>query len=220
MGNKTVIVAGSSGLIGKEAVKQLIQDPSYKEIILLIRKSSGIKHPKIKEIHFDFSAPEYTLNSTEADSMLICIGTTMKIAKTKEFFKEVDLNIPIKLATLAKNLHISNVSVISAMGANPKSAFFYNRVKGEMENKLISMYLPNLTIVRPSLLMGDREEFRFGERFAEKLYKAFPVIYPKKYKPIEAERVAKVMIKSISTAHEEKVSIIENSMIHEISTNI
>jgi hypothetical protein len=91
-----------------------------------------------------------------------------------------------------------------------------------MENQLSALYLNHLTIMRPSLLMGDRDEFRFGERFAEKLYKAFPFIFPKKYQPIAAEIVAKVMINQFVFPEEtnKKVTIIDNVMIHEISRNI
>ena len=220
MNKKTVIIAGSSGLVGKEVVKQLLTDPMCKEIILLVRKSSDIKHEKIKEVIFDFTAADYELEQTEADVMFICIGTTMNKVKSKKAFEEVDLHIPIKLGRLAHTLNIQHVSVISAMGAHANSTFFYNRVKGSMESQLISMSIPTLTIVRPSLLIGAREEFRLGERFAEKLYKALPFIYPNKYEPIEASSVARAMIKEAFNAHNETVKILENKKIHEISRNI
>ncbi|MET3728561.1 uncharacterized protein YbjT (DUF2867 family) [Fictibacillus halophilus] len=220
MNKKTVIVAGSSGLVGKEVVKQLLIDPLCKEIILLVRKSSGIKHEKIKEVIFDFTSSDYSIELAEADVMFICIGTTMNKVKSKKAFEEVDLHIPIKLGKLAHKLNIQHVSVISAMGAHAKSTFFYNRVKGSMESQLISMDIPSLTIVRPSLLLGDREEFRFGERFAEKLYKALPFIYPSKYEPVESSSVARVMIQEAFNTRNETVKIIENKKIHEISRNI
>jgi uncharacterized protein YbjT (DUF2867 family) len=219
MNGKKVIVAGSSGLVGKEVVKQLISDPSCKEIILLVRNNLEIKHPKIKEILFDFTSLEYEIENLEADSMIICIGTTMKKAQTKERFKEVDLNIPVKLARLAIKLNVQNVAIISAMGADSKSSFFYNRVKGEMETQLITLNIKNLTIVRPSLLIGDRNEFRFGERFAEKVYTALPFIFPKKYKPIDASSVARAMIKASFSFSDKEVNIIENSAIYELSRN-
>ena len=219
MNKKTVIIAGSSGLVGKEVVKQLLNDPMCKEMILLVRRSAQIQHEKVKEIMFDFSAQEYKLENIQPDAMFICIGTTMKIAKTKEAFKEVDLHIPVKLGKLAKTLGIADVSVISAMGANGKSAFFYNRVKGEMESQLIAMNFPHLTIVRPSLLIGEREEFRFGERFAEKLYCTLPFLYPKKYQPVEASAVARAIINENFKHEAQKLNIIENKRIHEISRN-
>jgi uncharacterized protein YbjT (DUF2867 family) len=143
----------------------------------------------------------------------------MKKAQTKEAFKEVDLNIPVKLAKLAKKLSVRKVSVISAMGAELHSSFFYNRVKGELETQIISLNLPSVILIRPSLLIGHREEIRFGERVAEKVYKVLPFIYPKKYQPIEASRVALAMIKADSDTDNLKVTIIENSMIHELSRN-
>lgn len=219
MNEKTVLVAGATGLVGKEVVKQLIADQSCKEIILLVRNKSKIKHPKINEILFDFTSPEYEIENVEADNMIICIGTTMKKAQTKERFKEVDLNIPVKLARLAIKLNVQNVAIISAMGADSNSSFFYNRVKGEMETQLISLKIKNLTILRPSLLIGDRNEFRFGERFAEKVYSVVPYIFPKKYKPIDASNVAKAMIKASFAFSNKQVNIIENSAIHELSRN-
>lgn len=219
MNEKTVIVAGASGLVGKEVVKQLIADQSCKEIILLVRNKSEINHPKIKEILFDFTSLEYEIENVEADIMIICIGTTMKKAQTKERFKEVDLNIPVKLARLSIKLNVQNVATISAMGADSKSSFFYNRVKGEMETQLISLKFKHLTIVRPSLLIGDRNEFRFGERFAEKVYSVAPYIFPKKYKPVDARNVAKAIIKASFAFSNKPVNIIENSAIHELSRN-
>ncbi|MDM5316331.1 NAD(P)H-binding protein [Fictibacillus sp. b24] len=219
MNSETVIIAGSSGLVGQEVVKQLLNDPMCQEIIMLVRKATDIKHEKIKEIIFDFSAPEYRLENIKADAMFICIGTTMKKAKSKSAFEEVDLHIPVKLGRLAQKLNIKHLSVISALGANAKSTFFYNRVKGKMESQLISMNLPHLTIVRPSLLIGVRDEFRLGERFAEKLYKALPSVYPKKYEPIEASSVANTLIKESFKPHYQKVNILENKKIHEISRN-
>jgi uncharacterized protein YbjT (DUF2867 family) len=219
MNKKTVIVAGSSGLVGSEAVKLLLDDSSYEEVILLVRKKSEINHPKVKEILFNFNSSEYHIENIQADSMFICIGTTMKKAQTKEAFKEVDLNIPVKLAKLAKKLSVRKVSVISAMGAELHSSFFYNRVKGELETQIISLNLPSVILIRPSLLIGHREEIRFGERVAEKVYKVLPFIYPKKYQPIEASRVALAMIKADSDTDNLKVTIIENSMIHELSRN-
>jgi uncharacterized protein YbjT (DUF2867 family) len=220
MKTKTVIVAGSSGLIGKEVVRQLIQDSAYKEIILLVRRKSGTANPKIKEILFDFSQESYFLENIEADQLFICIGTTMKKAKTKENFKEVDLLIPVKLGRLAKTLRINQISVISAMGANSRSLLFYNKVKGEMERDLMALQIPHLTILRPSLLIGEREEFRFGERLAEKMYMALPIFFPKKFKPIHASDVAKVMVHVKKPEKEGQTAIIENSLIHELSCNI
>ncbi|RZT22765.1 NAD(P)H-binding protein [Fictibacillus sp. BK138] len=219
MNEKTVIVAGASGLVGKEVVKQLIADQCCKEIILLVRNKLEIKHPKIKEILFDFTKSEYEIENVEADNMIICIGTTMKKVQTKERFKEVDLNIPVKLARLAIKLNVQNVAIISAMGANSKSSFFYNRVKGEMETQLISLNINNLTIIRPSLLIGDRNEFRFGERLAEKVYSIIPYIFPKKYRPIDASNVARALIKASFAPSDKQVNIIENSDIHELSLN-
>ncbi|MCM3719640.1 NAD(P)H-binding protein [Fictibacillus phosphorivorans] len=216
---KTIIVAGASGLVGKEVVKQLIADPHCKEIISLVRKVSETKHEKVKEVLYDYTKSEYELENVEADGMIICIGTTMKKVKTKERFKEVDLHIPVKLAKLAIKLDIQHIAVISAMGASPNSSFFYNRVKGEMEKQLIYLQLKNLTIVRPSLLIGDRHEFRFGEKLAEKIFSAMPFAFPKKYKPIESTDVARAMIKSIFHHSNHQVNIIENTDIHQLGRN-
>jgi uncharacterized protein YbjT (DUF2867 family) len=217
MTKKSIVIAGSNGLIGKEVVNQLILHPAYDEIILLVRKSSSMRHPKVREILFDFSRESFELKDFKAQKLFICIGTTMKKAKTKENFKEVDLKIPVKLGRLAKKSNIEEVSVISAMGANPSSIFFYNKVKGEMEIELMSLNLPKLTILRPSLLLGEREEFRFGERVADKLYKAAPFLYPEKYRPIHASDVAKVMVHANHAEKDGLPSIIENSMLHRLS---
>lgn len=127
------------------------------------------------------------------------MGTTIKVAGSREAFSKVDLTYPIQSGELAKSVGVKAFSVVSAMGANSKSKIFYNRVKGDMEEGLQKIGFESLTIFRPSLLLGDRKEIRPGEKWGGRISKAFSFVFVrklKKYKPIQAELVAKSMLEN------------------------
>jgi len=127
------------------------------------------------------------------------LGTTIKVAGSREAFSKVDLTYPIQSGELAKSVGVKAFSVVSAMGANSKSKIFYNRVKGDMEEGLQKIGFESLTIFRPSLLLGDRKEIRSGEKWGGRISKAFSFVFVrklKKYKPIQAELVAKSMLEN------------------------
>ncbi|PAQ16106.1 oxidoreductase [Bacillaceae bacterium SAOS 7] len=196
---KIALVAGATGLVGSELVQQLLATPEYEKVITIVRRSSGIVHDKLEEkvVNFD----ELTLDDP-IDHIYCCLGTTIKKAKTKEAFQKVDLDYPLMLAKLAKKYQVSQFLVISSMGASVKSSFFYSRVKGELEQRLQALRLNGLHIFRPSLLLGERDEFRLGEATTEKLANVFPFLFTgplKKYKPIHAKTVAYAMVTTALT---------------------
>lgn len=128
--------------------------------------------------------------------MFICLGTTIKKAKTKEAFRKVDYEYVVEAGKLANAAKVENVLVISAMGADSKSKFFYSRVKGEMEETLKQLELNSLHIFRPSLLLGERNELRIGEKVSGKLISIFKflLIGPlRPYRAIHAKKVATAM---------------------------
>ena len=145
---------------------------------------------------FDNLGPE--LSNNQVDDVYCCLGTTIKKAGSQEAFKKVDHTLVVTVAGLMKKHGAEQFPVISAMGANKDSKVFYNRVKGEMEAALQELGYPCLRIIRPSLLLGPREEFRLGEKLAVILT---PLLKPillgslKKYRPVEAEKVAQFMVK-------------------------
>jgi len=192
---KTAIVAGASGLIGKELIQKLISSDQYRRIYVLSRKKSGLVNEKIEELVIDFEKINQLKFDEPVDDVFCTLGTTMKQAGSRDNFKKVDFEYVVALANLGKQAGASKFLVISAMGADSKSAVFYNKVKGMTEEALIKIGFKQLVIFRPSLLLGKRSEVRFAERLSGAFMKTFNFIIPDNYKAIEAEKVAGSMLK-------------------------
>src|SRR4051812_20296261 len=126
---KTALVIGATGLVGKQVLANLLESADYHEVKALTRKSLNLQHPKLKEIIFDFDSPDKEV--VKADDIFCCLGTTIKKAGSQDAFRKVDLEYPLKIASLAKINGAEKYLIVSSMGADSKSVFFYNRVKGE-----------------------------------------------------------------------------------------
>ncbi|MGJ8665249.1 MAG: nucleoside-diphosphate sugar epimerase [Patiriisocius sp.] len=151
----------------------------------------------------------------KADIVFCCIGTTKAKTPDKETYKKIDYGIPVAAASLAKQNGIDTFLVISAMGANPKSSTFYNKVKGEMERDVLQQAIKNTYIFKPSLIGGEREEERWGERMAQIAFKYLGFLVPKKYKMIEPDTIAKAMRNVAINGHSD--SKIESDEILKLS---
>lgn len=184
------IIAGASGLVGNILLQELIKDSNFSEIIILVRKKIKIESKKVKQIIFNFQDIENYKKLEPTDIIFCCLGTTIKIAKSKENFKKVDFEYPL---LLAKNVKTKNFTVISSMGANKKSLVFYSKVKGELEEELKKLNFASLNIFRPSQLSGERKVKRKAEVISEKIMKVFHFMIPKNFDLIKAETVAKAM---------------------------
>ncbi|WP_338871996.1 oxidoreductase [Spirosoma sp. SC4-14] len=189
---KTALVVGATGLIGNLLTHQLVDSPSYEKVKVLVRKSLNWQHPRLQEVQFDFDHPNGLL--TQADDIFCCLGTTMKKAGSKDAFRKVDHQYPLEIARLGLANGAKQLAIVTAMGADERSMFFYNRVKGEVERDLTALNYPTLLIFRPSLLLGDRGEKRFGEQLAESAMRLFNPVIPAKYKGVEATKVATAML--------------------------
>lgn len=192
---RSAIVVGGTGLVGNALVKLLCDSEEYVSVTVLSRRKLDFEHPKltVKVRSFDQLEEE---DIDFAHEVFCCLGTTMKKAKTREQFEKVDVEYPLHIASLAKKSGIIHFIMISAMGASEKSAFYYNKVKGKVERELIALDLPQLSIIRPSLLVGDRKEFRLGEKTGEWILKGLNPFFIgsfKKYRPIEADQLALAM---------------------------
>ncbi len=193
---KTALIIGATGLVGKEVLKQALEDPVYSKVKILVRNPQEIKDSKLEELVIDFRKLEQYENEFAVDHIYCCLGTTIKKAKTKEKFRLVDYEYPLLAARLSKG-KAEKFLVISAQGANPDSPFFYNKVKGELERDLIALNLLNLIIFRPSLLLGDRKEDRPMEKVAGNIMRVINPLFMgplKKYAAIKASYVAECMI--------------------------
>ena len=192
--NKTAIILGATGLTGSILLKKLLKDPVYEKIKLFSRSTADMNSPKIKEHLIDMFQLENHSEAFKADVVFCCIGTTKSKTPDKETYKKIDYGIPVTAAKLAKQNGIETFIVISAMGADANSSIFYNKTKGEMQRDVLSQNIKNTYILQPSLIVGDRDENRFGEKVATFFMKTFGFLIPKKYKMIKAETIAKAML--------------------------
>jgi uncharacterized protein YbjT (DUF2867 family) len=198
--SKTVVVFGATGLVGREVTSQLLSNKAYEKVIVVVRRNFTPQNPKLVQIVIpDFTDMAQIKDKLQASEYYCCIGTTIKTAGSKEAFRRVDHDIPLQIAKLACELAIPYLVVISSIGAKTNTRNFYLRTKGEMEIAVKTAYDRNLKIVRPSLLMGNREEYRFAEKVSAIFMKTLGWIFLgpiKKYRGINATSVAIAMIKA------------------------
>lgn len=219
MVNKSALLVGASGLVGSELLQCLLNSPEYKKVLILVRKPLGIQHPKLEERVIRFEDLAKNKDLFKVNDVYCCLGTTIKKAKSQEAFKKVDVDYPLEIARLAKEMQVEKFLIISSMGADPNSPVFYSRMKGLLEQNLKAMGFESLHIFRPSLLLGDRQEFRLGESISGFLSKGISFIFVgplKKYKPITAKIVAEGMYKA-AQGKEEGVRIYRSDEIAKLS---
>ena len=196
MGKRTAVVFGATGLVGSHLIQQLCEQEDYVSVTAIGRNQVAFEHPKFEQkIHSLEDISESDIQF--ANDVFCCLGTTIKKAKTKENFEKVDFEYPLNIAALAKAQHVEHVIVISAMGASEKATAYYSRVKGKLERELEKLELRRLSIVRPSLLTGNRQEFRLGEKSGAIVLNVLnPLLIGglKKVRAISAAQVATAMI--------------------------
>ena len=193
--SRTALIVGATGLIGNHLLTKLLHSPYYDKVVVLTRRTLGIINTKLTEVIFDFDRPD--ASKVVGNDIFCCLGTTIKKAGSKEAFRKVDLEYPLTIASLAKQNGAEKFLIVTAMGSNAQSGIFYNKVKGEVEQELISLGYPVLHIFQPSLLLGKRDESRFGEKVGEVLAAVFkPVMLGplKKYRAIDSAKVANAML--------------------------
>lgn len=188
---RVALVAGATGLVGRQLLSLLLQDNFYDIVKAITRKPLSFTHPKLQNIIVNFD--DLTEESVKANDVFCCLGTTIKQAGSQEAFIKVDFQYPLTLARLSKVQGAEQYMLISALGANKNSSIFYNRVKGETEAAITSIGFRTVHIFRPALLLGAREEKRPGEDAAKFFFNVFGFLVPKKYKAIDSAKVAGAM---------------------------
>lgn len=217
---KTALVFGSSGLVGQQLVQQLIHNSAYEKIKLFVRKTPNIQNPKIEIVNTNFDNIEILSPEIKGDDCFFCIGTTKKNSPDKIEYQRVELDLPKKVANLAKKNNIHSFIFISSGYANSKSSGDYLRYKGLVEEELISLEFNNLGILRPSFLVGNRKEKRIGEKIGINIFQILSPLMRgplKRMKPIHVKTVAGAMIKIAQL--EIKQSIFESDEIVKLNEN-
>jgi uncharacterized protein YbjT (DUF2867 family) len=216
---KSSLILGATGFVGSYLVQDCLNSSEIESVTVLVRKPSFEQHPKLKEIVFDFG-DESNMESLESvNHVFCCLGTTIKTAGSKDAFRFVDYDLPLRFAKWAESTHADSFSIVTAMGANSSSSIFYNKVKGEVEDEIKQLNIPTIQIFQPSLIMGPRKEFRVGELIGKgvmTLLNPFMMGPAKKYRGIHAQTIAKGMVH-----HLEKkklgISVIESDKIGDMS---
>jgi len=190
---RQALLAGATGFVGRHLLQFLLDDADVENVVALTRRPLEIPHPKLTEALVDFAhLQDFAL--PPVDDYFCCLGTTIGRAGSRDAFREVDLVYPVTIARMALAAGATRCFFVSAMGANPASRVFYNRIKGELEAEMARLPFRTVAALRPSLLAGDRTEFRAGERIALAAMRPLSVLIPAKYRPIEGAAVARALL--------------------------
>lgn len=215
---KKALIAGSTGLIGNELLQILLNSKEYDQVTAIVRRPLDVKHSKLVERVIDFDRLEEYTGLFAVDDVFCCLGTTIKKAKTKEAMWKIDVDYPVAIAKLGNSEGARKFLLVSSMNADPDSPIFYSKMKGKLEQEIKRISYETTAIFRPSLLLGERDEFRLGERAAAAIFTKMPFLFGgpfKKYKAIEGRTVASAMYQ-VAQKEVTGISIYPSEKIQEI----
>jgi len=212
---KTAIVIGATGLVGNLITQKLLEDNRYEKVKVFVRRSLNINNPQLEEHIVDFDNFALWKNNLSGDELYSVLGTTIKKAGSKEVQYKIDFTYQYEAANEASKNGVKKYLLVSSLGANSKSNNFYLQMKGSLDEKVKQLSFDQIRIFRPSILVGNRSEKRFGETVGIKIAGTFTNIIPalKKYRPIEAAQVAEAMIKSANQNLSDKIKIYNSEEI-------
>lgn len=203
---RTALLAGASGLVGRELLQGLLADDSVAAVHALVRRPLAVRHAKLATHVVDFAALPAL---PPVDEAFLALGTTIKVAGSQSAFRAVDFDANLAVAVAAQVAGARRLGVVSAMGADARSRIFYNRVKGELEDALAGLGYEGLVIARPSMLVGDRallgQPERRGERIAMHVSRWLRPVIPANYRAIRAADVARALLRTVPTARGQRV---------------
>ena len=205
---KTALLFGASGLVGSHVLNQLISNNNYSKIKLFVRSSIDISDPKIEIIQTDFNNLENHREDIKGDDCFFCIGTTKRNSPDKNEYQRIELNIPKQVAQIAKSNNIKSYFFVSSGYANSKSSGDYLKYKGLVEEEILNLGFSKTGILRPSFILGNRKEFRLGEKIGIIIFKLLNPLFVgplRKMRSIHSETIAIAMIKLANENIDQKI---------------
>lgn len=190
--SSSVLILGATGLVGAECVRQFASSPRFDRVVAIARRPLAQVPARVESHVIDFERLDEATRYFRVSHIVCALGTTIKQAGSQERFRRVDHDYPVAAARIGLREGARHFLLVSALGANPRSRVFYSRVKGEVEDAIRALPYRSVTIVRPSLLLGERPEVRLGEQIG----KLFAGLVPKKYKPVEGSTVASTLLRA------------------------
>lgn len=218
---KTAIVLGATGLVGRALVNQLLSDNAIWEVKVFVRRSTEINHRKLSEFFIDFDEPENWKNLIFGDVLFSAFGTTLQTAGSKENQYKIDYTYQYQMAKAAAENGVKDYVLVSAAGASEKSNFFYPRMKGQLDRDVQNLGFASVSILKPSVLAGNRKEPRAGEKAAivlGNIFKFIPLI--RNYRPVDVDIVAKAMINAFKVPHKKELQVYPPGEIFKIAAQL
>jgi uncharacterized protein YbjT (DUF2867 family) len=215
---RTAVVLGATGLVGGHCLDLLLADDAWTRVTVIARRPLGRSHPRLVEHVADFDRLDEHAGAFAGDEVFCCLGTTIRAAGSQAAFRRVDHDYVVKAAELARSQTVPRFLLVSALGADPGSGVFYNRVKGETERDISTQAFEGVALLRPSLILGDRAERRPAEALAQK---AAPILSPllvgplRKYRAISAHTIARALLR-LAKEPLAGIRIVENDEIESL----
>lgn len=217
MGKKAILL-GASGSIGSHLLQQLLDSDQYSQVLILVRKTPGLHHPKLKELILNFDELSKYSHELRGDVVFCCLGTTKSKTPDKKEYRKIDYQYPLDVAWIAQTNGAESYHLVSSIGANKDSSVFYSRTKGEVERDLKAVPFKNIHIYRPSALDGERKEKRIAETILNAVMKVINPLLSgkfKKYRSIKTSTVARAMLRQ-SLSDEKDIFIHESDQIQQL----
>lgn len=210
MATRIALVAGTTGLVGKECLRLLAEDAGVEEVRALVRRPlpPDLQAPGVRECIIDFDRLDGHPDWFQVDWVFCALGTTLRQAGSRDAFRRVDFEYALGVAKAARAAGARHFLLVSAAGADARSRIFYNRVKGELEEAVGQLGYPSLTIARPALLLGDRPTPRPGEEIGKRL----AWLFPPRWRPVQASQVASALVRA-AQADAPGVKILDNAAL-------
>ncbi|WP_420464835.1 NAD(P)H-binding protein [Panacagrimonas sp.] len=195
--SRTALVAGHTGLVGRQLIAALVLDPRYASVKAVGRRAPDVSHPKLEFVQTELAELRRVQDRLGADDAYCCLGTTLRAAGSKTAFERVDYHMVVDFARAACEAGARRFYLVSSLSASPRSPLYYSRVKGRTEQAVIEVGFDTVHILRPSLLLGARQEHRPGEAIAQKLAPLVNLLLSgplRRYRAVPAEEVAQALL--------------------------